>query len=225
MHTQTDEIPASSLPRSLRSGALTAGRTPLPADGDAALVEGLLADDPAAWRAFNRDFSRLVYRCITRVTARFSAVVGPDDVREIHAMLFVQLLANDKKKLRTFEFGRGNRFSSWIGMLAIHTTYDHLRALRREPKRASITEAEGLVAESADPFEVCVARERAQQVAALLDEFSSKDRQFIQLYYGHGMDPEQIAKRMGISVKTVYSKKHKIRARLEGLMAERRLAA
>jgi RNA polymerase sigma-70 factor (ECF subfamily) len=37
--------------------------------------------------------------------------------------------------------------------------------------------------------------------------------------------PEQIAEEMGISVKTVYSKKHKIGAKLEALLQEQRLAA
>ncbi len=34
--------------------------------------------------------------------------------------------------------------------------------------------------------------------------------EFITLYYGEGLEPEEIGRRMGISVKTVYSKKHKI---------------
>jgi len=59
----------------------------------------------------------------------------------------------------------------------------------------------------------------------VLEEFTPKDRKFVKLYFGEGLAPEQIAKRMGISVKTVYSKKHKIQARLEGLLAARRLAA
>ena len=67
-------------------------------------------------------------------------MVGPDDVREIYAMLCVQLLANDKRKLRSFEPGRGNKLGSWIGMLAIHTAYDFLRTIKREPKRGTLSE-------------------------------------------------------------------------------------
>jgi len=194
-------------------------------DDERALLEGMMADDEDAWREFNARYSRLIYRCITRVTARFSAVVGPDDVREIYGMVCMGLLANDKRKLRSFEPSRGNKLGSWIGMLAIHTAYDFLRGIKREPKRGCLTEAEALSSELPDPFEVCVMRQRAGIVTSLLERFSDKDQEFITLYFGDGLEPEQIAERMGISVKTVYSKKHKIRSRLETLLAERKLAA
>lgn len=194
-------------------------------DEEQRLLAGMIADDEHAWREFNARYARLIYRCITRVTARFTAVVGPDDVREIYAMLCMQLLANDKRKLRSFEPGRGNKLGSWIGMLAIHSAYDYLRGLKREPKRGCLSEAETLSSELPDPYDVYVMRQRASIVSTLLAAFSDKDQEFITLYYGEGLEPEQIAERMGISVKTVYSKKHKIRSRLEALLSERRLAA
>ena len=51
-----------------------------------------------------------------------------------------------------------------------------------------------------------------------------EDQEFVVLYYCQGLDPEETAERLGICVGTVYSKKHKIRARIEGLL-EKRLAA
>jgi RNA polymerase sigma-70 factor (ECF subfamily) len=44
------------------------------------------------------------------------------------------------------------------------------------------------------------------------------------LYYIESRSPEEIADEMGISVKTVYSKKHKIRTRLEKLLAQEGLS-
>src|SRR4029079_8792551 len=114
---------------------------------------------------------------------------------------------------------------TWIGMLAIHSAYDFLRTVKREPKRTTLTEAETLSSEFPDPCEVCAMRERARVVSDLLAGFTAKDREFITLYYGDGLEPEQIAKQMRISVKTVYSKKHKIRSRLEALLAEGQIAA
>ncbi|HEY6556064.1 MAG TPA: sigma-70 family RNA polymerase sigma factor [Polyangiaceae bacterium] len=200
---------------------------PVPYSGssDDALLAGMLGDDDKAWREFDTRYGRLIHRCITRVTARFSAVIGPEDIREIHATLCFQLLANDKRKLKSFEPSRGNKLGSWLGMLAIHTTYDFLRSVRREPRRTGLGEAESLTSEIPDPSEVCVLRERARLVSRLLEDFTDKDREFITLYYADGLEPEQIAERMQISVKTVYSKKHKIRSRLEALLNEKQLAA
>jgi len=192
---------------------------------DAELVRALIADDARAWREFNTRFSRLILSTISRVTARFRGVVSQEDVREIYATFSVQLLANDKNKLRSFDPARGNKLSTWLGLLASHTAYDFLRSARREPKRAAMSEAEDLYTSLPDPCESALMRERASLVGKLLADFTDKDRAFIQLYFGEGLAPERVAERLGISVKTVYSKKHKIQARLHALLTEAQLAA
>lgn len=221
--TSSPVAPSSPLPAFIE--AFEPAPDPTSVEAEVELLERLVAGEERGWREFNARYSRLIYRCITRVTGRFAPVVSAEDVREIYAMLCLQLLANDKHKLRSFEPNRGNKLGSWLGLLAIHTAYDYLRRVRREPRRGCVTEAEGISSELPDPFESLVLRERAHLVADMLAEFSEKDREFIALYYGEGLDPVEVADRMEISVKTVYSKKHKIRARLEAILTERRLAA
>lgn len=194
--------------------------TPESLDADAILLRGLLANDPAAWRTFNTRYARLVYSCISRVMARFSGVTSPDDVREVYATLCVQLLANNKKKLRTFEASRGTKLGSWLGMLAVHAAYDHLRSVRRTPLYGSLVEAETMSGEEPSPYEQSLSRERAAHVTRLMASLSDKDKLFFKLYFADGLTPETVAERMGISVKTVYSKKHKITAKLEALLNE-----
>ena len=184
---------------------------------DDQLIARLIKSQPLAWREFERRYERLIDRCILKVTRRFSSVVSADDVREIGATLRLSLLANDMHKLRTFDPERGNRFSSWIGLLAINCAYDYLRSVRREPGKAALTEASDLAAETPDPFETVVSRQRANIAQKLLESFSARDRAFAALYFGEGLDPNVIARRLNISVKTVYSKKHKIQARLEAM--------
>jgi RNA polymerase sigma-70 factor (ECF subfamily) len=187
-------------------------------DDERALVDALVANDPAAWREFQRRYDRLILRCITKVTKRFAAV-SQDDVREIYAQLLVSLLANGKSKLRAFDSARGSRFSSYIGMLAIHCAYDWLRAMRREPQREALAEAVELTSELPDPFEAAAQQERADLAARVMEGFSERDRTFAALYFGEGMEPHEIARSMKISVKTVYSKKHKIQSKLESIVA------
>ncbi len=192
---------------------------------EAAFLNDLLNDDPAAWRTFNSRYSRLIYSCISKVMARFSSVTGGDDVREVYATLCVQLLANDKKKLRSFQSDRGTKLGSWLGMLATHAAYDHLRSVKRTPAHSPLVEAESLSTESPNPYELSLHRERATQLTRLMDSLSIKDQMFFKLYFAEGLSPDQVAERMGISIKTVYSKKHKITAKLEALLGESRLAA
>lgn len=193
-------------------------------DEEAALVDRLIVDDPRAWREFTGRYSRLVYGCIQRIIRRFPSL-GPDDAREIYASFCLQLLANDKRKLRLFRSDRGARLSTWISLLASHATYDYLRSVRREPCRTSVADTERLSCTLPDPSQVVEGRQRADRVAGLLSGFSERDQEFMMLYYGEGLSPESIAETLGISVKTVYSKKHKIRTRLETALIGPQLAA
>ena len=189
-------------------------------ESDELLIAGLVTNDPAAWRMFQTKYDALIMRCITKVTRRFASMVSQDDVREVYANLYVSLLGNDMHKLRTFDAERGNRFSSWIGLLAINAAYDFLRTLKREPQKECITDME-IVADLPDAFELTSENERASIAQAALAEFSEKDRTFASLYFGEGMEPQDIATEMNISIKTVYSKKHKIQSRLETVLATR----
>ncbi|WP_437603453.1 RNA polymerase sigma factor [Sorangium sp. So ce590] len=193
---------------------------------DGVLVKEMIAGSERAWRAFHARYDRLVHRCIRGVIARFSAVVAQDDIRDIHATLLMQLLSNDMRKLRTFDADRGTRLSSWIGTLAVHCAYDHLRGARRAPRCAPLDDAAvELPCERPSPQEHAERRERAAIVGQVLHDFSDKDREFVALYFGEGLPPEQIAERMHISVKTVYSKRHKIQSRLEAMLSGASLAA
>lgn len=184
------------------------------------LLDGLIANDGRAWREFALRYESLIQRCIGKVVRRFASRVTVDDAQEIYAQFIVSLLANDKHKLRSFDPTRGNRLSSWIGLLAMNAAYDYLRAVRREPRKATLPEAFEIASEGMDPFELTVERERAGLAEQLLRDFSERDRTFATLYFGEGMDPLEIATQMKISVKTVYSKKHKIQSKLE-LLATR----
>jgi RNA polymerase sigma-70 factor (ECF subfamily) len=186
---------------------------------DEELRERMLRREGRAWREFHVRFDRLVYRCIQKVTTRFSRSLGSDDVREIYAQFLLSITARDMHKLRTFAPERGNKLSSWIGMLATNAAWDHLRTLARAPQPTALSEAETMPALAPDPYEQLLEGERWSKVSDALQTFSEKDQTFVRLYYMDGLSPEEVAEEMQISVKTVYSKKHKIRSRLEQVLS------
>ena len=141
---------------------------------------------------------------------------------EIYALFMCSLNTRDMHKLRTFEPERGHRLSTWIGLLATNAAWDYLRTVARQPVRANALEAEDLRCGSPDPFHALAAKEEWTRVSNMLSGFSEKDRTFVELFFMQGRSPEQIAEEMRISVKTVYSKKHKIRCRLESVLGSRR---
>lgn len=188
-------------------------------DEELILLDGLLSGTETAWRRFHEQYDRLIYRCIRKVTHGFSAVVRSEDEREIYSNLIVQLLSNDMKKLRSFDPDRGSRLGTWLGLLATHAAYDYLRSLRREVPRVPLSEAESTCYEGASPLEQVERKEQSRMIKRLMERLSDKDQLFVSLYFNRGLSPEAVANAMQISVKTVYSKKHKIQSRLEEIVA------
>ncbi len=64
------------------------------------------------------------------------------------------------------------------------------------------------------PLDMLLDKERWNHLNDILSDFSDKDRQFLDLFYARGLEAEAVAAEMNISLKTVYSKNHKIRNHL-----------
>jgi RNA polymerase sigma-70 factor (ECF subfamily) len=191
---------------------------------EAAFVARLLVDESSAWREFNAVYAAPLHRAIGRILSRFGAVTGSDDVREVYAKLCLGLIARDKQKLRSFDPTRGARLGSWLTRMAMQATYDHLRRIKRSPIDARV-EAFETASERPDAHQELWERQRARIVAQVVSSLSEREREFFALYFGQDLPPETIAERMGISVATVYTKKHKLERRLAELVAEQALAA
>jgi RNA polymerase sigma-70 factor (ECF subfamily) len=222
-------VDGNNLPRERPRAMMTTHTAALPFAtsewSEQELLQRMLRREGRAWREFHLRYDRLIYRTIHKVTQRFSGVLSSADVDEIYALLLCSLNARDMHKLRTFEPERGHRLSTWIGLLATNAAWDYLRSVARQPTRTSAVEAEELSCAAPDPFHALAAKEEWSRVHAMLSGFSEKDRTFVELFFLQGHTPEQIAEEMQISVKTVYSKKHKIRCRLESVLGRTVAAA
>src|SRR6185436_9939628 len=110
---------------------------------------------------------------------------------------------------------RGTKLGSWIGMISVDAVYVFLHSAGRRPL---LDKVDGTIDphEESDrtPLDQLIEKERWDHLNGLLSEFTDKDRTFVELYYQKGMEADEIAAEMQISLKTVYSKKHKIRAHL-----------
>ena len=182
---------------------------------DRELLKFVLRSDSRGWAELIRRFRPLIYRCITKVTLKYSPSLSSADLDEIYADVMMQLVREDMHKLRIYNPARGTKLGSWIGMISVNAAYDFLRSAGRRPL---LDKVDG----NLDPHEECdrtplddlIEKERWDHLNELLSDFTDKDRHFVELYYQKGMEADEIAIEMQISLKTVYSKKHKIRAHL-----------
>jgi RNA polymerase sigma-70 factor (ECF subfamily) len=189
---------------------------------DRELLAHVLRNEAMGWTELVRRFRPLIYRCITKVTCRYGAL-GAADIDEIYAEVMMQLVRDDMHKLRLYNPARGTKLGSWIGMISVNAAYDYLRSAGRRPM---LDRVDGVV----DPHEDCdrtpldelLEKERWSAFNDIMTEFTDKDRTFVDLYFGRGLDADAVAAEMQISLKTVYSKKHKIRAHLVRVLEQLR---
>jgi len=182
---------------------------------DRELLKWVLRSDARGWAELVRRYRPLIYRCITKVTLKYAPTLSGADLDEIYADVMMQLVRDEMHKLRIYNPARGTKLGSWIGMISVNAAYDFLRGAGRRPL---LDKVDG----NLDPHEECdrtpldllIEKERWGHLNELLSDFSDKDRTFVELYYQKGMEADEIAAEMQISLKTVYSKKHKIRAHL-----------
>src|SRR5882724_1303667 len=218
------------LTRWLAMALLARETSKIPAEWtDRELLKWVLRSDARGWAELVRRYRPLIYRCITKVTLKYAPALGSADLDEIYADVMMQLVRDEMHKLRIYNPSRGTKLGSWIGMISVNAAYDFLRSAGRRPL---LDKVDGAIDphEEVDrtPLDQLIEKERWEHLNGLLSEFTDKDRTFVELYYQRGMAADEIAVEMQISLKTVYSKKHKIRAHLvrclQGLASESPIA-
>ena len=191
-------------------------------DGD--LVAAVISREPAAWPTFFAKYERLILACIRRALRRYGAAHGEEDIEDLASQTAFNLVKDDYKKLRTFDAGRGYKLSSWVGLIATNTALDALR--RRAPtdvwSAASLDDTDPVIptltAGMQSPSDALAAKDDIRVAQEAIAQLSDVDRLFLDYYYVEELEPEEIARLMGISLNTVYSRKNKIREKLTRLV-------
>jgi RNA polymerase sigma-70 factor (ECF subfamily) len=107
-----------------------------------------------------------------------------------------------------------------VGLIATNTALDALR--RRAPtdvwSAASIDDTDpglpALTSTARTPGEELERKDAVRQAQEAISTLSAQERLFLEYYYVEELEPEEIARLMGISLNTVYSRKNKIREKL-----------
>jgi RNA polymerase sigma-70 factor (ECF subfamily) len=117
--------------------------------------------------------------------------------------------------------------STWLTGIALNVTRDHLRTEKYKFwKRVRSTAvdvgemASFLPADSASPETRVLAQERVQQLAAVVQQLSGKQRTVFLLRFSEGLAVEEIAEMLGMGVNTVRTHLHRgltaVRGKLGG---------
>lgn len=188
-----------------------------------ALLQALLqatkkAEHDRLWAALVQRYERLIVSCVVKALRRYGATFSRDDLDDLVGDVWLVLLRDDMKKLRQYDAGRGFRIASFLGLVATNATIDHLRARQAEstPLDDVIEDFASLRAEA--PRDVVEAREEAELARAALAQLSGEERAFVVDCFRDERSPEELARALGVTTNTVYSRKFKIREKLQKIV-------
>jgi len=175
---------------------------------DAAVLQ-LRRGDPDALGALMARYQNRIYRYLLRLVRQ------PADADD----LFQQTWLRVAEKIRSFDTSRD--FDAWLFTLARNLAFDHLRRIRPqsldEPSRDDAPE-DTMIARMATgdpgPFEQLLATERAQHLAAALENLPVTYREVLSLRFEEEMKLEEIAAVLSAPLSTV---KSRLRRSLEQL--------
>jgi RNA polymerase sigma factor (sigma-70 family) len=91
------------------------------------LLAGCVTGDKAAWDAFVRQYSGLIYHTIKSTAALYRAETSQDFADDLFQEIFLSLVKDDFLQLRRFRGDRGCTLASWLRMIAARRTISQLR--------------------------------------------------------------------------------------------------
>jgi RNA polymerase sigma factor (sigma-70 family) len=186
-----------------------------PTEGE--LLKGCISGDKKNWDIFVKRYNRLIYHTIYKTLRVNGKPTDPDDVNDLFQEVFASFCANDFKKLRTFDPARGCSLPSWLRMITVRMTIDHLR------KERPLTSMEELTIEptQAGDQETIIDEESTGDLRELLEELPAKDKLLIELSFMRELPPEEVAQTLHISVGAFYTRKNRVIDKLRKKAADR----
>jgi RNA polymerase sigma-70 factor (ECF subfamily) len=184
------------------------------------LLEYCLAGDKEAWNLFVKRFNRLIYHTIYKTLRVNNKPTNPDDVNDLFQDVFTSFCANNYKKLRAFDPKRGVVLASWLRMITVRMTIDHLRKSKKE--LTSLEDIQHEPSQAGDQEKV-IDEEVQGLLKEILEELPTKDRLLIDLSYIRELPPEEAAQILQISVGAFYTRKNRIVAKLKDVAQKKNI--
>lgn len=171
-------------------------------DGDARLLQAILADDTVAWQKFIMQYSNFIYRAIIKYTDDY------DEKMAVYLHVLEKLHENGFARLHTFAFK--SRLSTWLTVVSRRLALDFLRSrygrdFRLKKIRVLSFDAEPgylrLLADTATPEKKMTASEQQEQRERLESDLqlamvalSDQELMAVRLVYFQGMKIKEVGK-------------------------------
>lgn len=161
-------------------------------------MELLLNGDKAQWDTFVEQYSRLIYSVARKAFLAYRNQAQDSDLDEAFQEVFVRLLNDDMRLLRTYDPSRSS-LSTWLTLVTRSVSID---LLRKSPRPQQTLEGLDIPASDDQPA-------ISLPVDIPEDLLPGRQRLVIELLFRRGLDVDEAAKILSVDAQTIRSAKHK----------------
>ncbi len=188
------------------------------------LLNQCIAGRADAWHRFIERYSSLIYFAIHAVMKSRSPGSPGDEINDLHNDVLLSLMEKNGRKLRQYEGKNGCTVSTWIRVIAVRMTIDHLRKQKDEisvsdqqPRPQPEPAADG----GSRMLDALEEKEKQAIMDELIAELPARDRFFLRLFYYERVPTPQIASLLKTTNNAVYSKAHYIKDKLKAAVEKK----
>jgi RNA polymerase sigma-70 factor (ECF subfamily) len=163
-------------------------------DADRKLLKRCLANEPDSWREFIDQFLGLFVHVVQHTAHARTVRLTPDDVDDLCADAFLELLAHDAAVLRRF---RGRSTLSTYLTVVVRRIVVREMARRRKAEAAHLSVIAGTVGVSAESSEQQRIDDR-DEVRRIMADLPERDAQIVRMFHLEGLSYGEISRRLNI---------------------------
>ena len=191
------------------------------------LLKECVQENKEAWNTFVERYSNLIYHTINKTLKTYHADHLYQDSSDIHNNVFLSLMENNYRKLRQYKGRNGCTVSSWLMVVTSNFTLNFIKKQKQhipiEDNNADNINVIKNISISQQPDEELSEKEYREVFKELINDLNANDMLFLKLYYEKELSPEEIAEILNLTVSTVYSKKNRIREKLQKISKKRNI--
>ncbi len=189
------------------------------------LLEKILSGDKQSYDEFVRKYTKLIYSSIYRTLELKGYKISDDLVDDLHQEVFLSLIDNDFKKLRTFQWKRDCSLATWLGVVTRNFV---LNFIRNDAKRRNITKSlDEEMGEEKENSLLDTIKDESPSIKETMDKESTigllnkhmerldvTERTILYMSYVQNIPLEEIARILGKSEDAVFMQKKRLIANL-----------
>ena len=177
---------------------------------DEALIRKALSGHGGALRMLARRILPVIRARTLAYIRRRGASLGSQDADDLTQEIWLALLQDDGKQLRSYDASRGKSLEGYIGLICRRELWRRARAvsaLRRggDLQMAPLEDAVDAPAPGADPEAIALGRDLLEGLQGFLQEhLPERGRLVLAAIYDDQLEPAKAAQMMGVSVQVVF---------------------